>query len=160
MYILTHQRNFAKLISNTLITRYPIVLCVYSRIPECLSFWHNVGASRAGSPIHGDGKRSQLELFPAGNPPQSANGKFCMGLVSPIVGFDRSINYSISILSLFVHRKQGKKVITILLLVYLLSMYPNLAIYRSLSIYMHVYVMVIHFFLCVLLWNTLFFLIL
>ncbi|CAL7948180.1 unnamed protein product [Xylocopa violacea] len=31
------------------------------------------GASRAGSPIHGDGKRSQLELFPAGNPPQSAN---------------------------------------------------------------------------------------
>ncbi|XP_076629567.1 SH3 domain containing GRB2 like, endophilin-A isoform X2 [Colletes latitarsis] len=30
------------------------------------------GASRAGSPIH-DGKRSQLELFPAGNPPQSAN---------------------------------------------------------------------------------------
>ncbi|XP_033303813.1 endophilin-A isoform X10 [Bombus vosnesenskii] len=37
------------------------------------------GASRAGSPIHGDGKRSQLELFPAGNPPQSANGKFCMG---------------------------------------------------------------------------------
>ncbi|XP_076389214.1 SH3 domain containing GRB2 like, endophilin-A isoform X4 [Megachile rotundata] len=31
------------------------------------------GASRAGSPIHVDGKRSQLELFPAGNPPQSAN---------------------------------------------------------------------------------------
>ncbi|XP_043499015.1 endophilin-A isoform X4 [Polistes fuscatus] len=31
------------------------------------------GSSRAGSPIHGDGKRSQLELFPAGNPPQSAN---------------------------------------------------------------------------------------
>ncbi|KAK2588465.1 hypothetical protein KPH14_004451 [Odynerus spinipes] len=31
------------------------------------------GASRAGSPVHGDGKRSQLELFPAGNPPQSAN---------------------------------------------------------------------------------------
>ncbi|KAK9304715.1 hypothetical protein QLX08_004112 [Tetragonisca angustula] len=31
------------------------------------------GASRAGSPIHADGKRSQLELFPAGNPPQSAN---------------------------------------------------------------------------------------
>ncbi|XP_017797876.1 PREDICTED: endophilin-A isoform X2 [Habropoda laboriosa] len=31
------------------------------------------GASRAGSPIHMDGKRSQLELFPAGNPPQSAN---------------------------------------------------------------------------------------
>ncbi|XP_067212774.1 endophilin-A isoform X2 [Linepithema humile] len=31
------------------------------------------GASRAGSPIHGDGKRSQLELFPAGNPPQSTN---------------------------------------------------------------------------------------
>ncbi|KOX77118.1 Endophilin-A, partial [Melipona quadrifasciata] len=31
------------------------------------------GASRAGSPIHTDGKRSQLELFPAGNPPQSAN---------------------------------------------------------------------------------------
>ncbi|XP_054004295.1 endophilin-A isoform X2 [Hylaeus anthracinus] len=30
------------------------------------------GASRAGSPVH-DGKRSQLELFPAGNPPQSAN---------------------------------------------------------------------------------------
>ncbi|CAL1689594.1 unnamed protein product [Lasius platythorax] len=30
------------------------------------------GASRAGSPS-GDGKRSQLELFPAGNPPQSAN---------------------------------------------------------------------------------------
>ncbi|XP_046832283.1 endophilin-A isoform X4 [Vespa velutina] len=31
------------------------------------------GSSRAGSPVHGDGKRSQLELFPAGNPPQSAN---------------------------------------------------------------------------------------
>ncbi|XP_019696569.1 endophilin-A isoform X1 [Harpegnathos saltator] len=31
------------------------------------------GASRAGSPIHADGKRSQLELFPAGNPPQSTN---------------------------------------------------------------------------------------
>ncbi|XP_029049091.1 endophilin-A isoform X2 [Osmia bicornis bicornis] len=31
------------------------------------------GASRAGSPIQGDVKRSQLELFPAGNPPQSAN---------------------------------------------------------------------------------------
>ncbi|KAG8035765.1 hypothetical protein G9C98_001421 [Cotesia typhae] len=31
------------------------------------------GASRAGSPVHGDGKRSQLELFPAGNPPQSTN---------------------------------------------------------------------------------------
>ncbi|XP_076670223.1 SH3 domain containing GRB2 like, endophilin-A isoform X3 [Andrena cerasifolii] len=31
------------------------------------------GASQAGSPIHADGKRSQLELFPAGNPPQSAN---------------------------------------------------------------------------------------
>ncbi|XP_033335604.1 SH3 domain containing GRB2 like, endophilin-A isoform X6 [Megalopta genalis] len=31
------------------------------------------GASRAGSPVPGDGKRSQLELFPAGNPPQSAN---------------------------------------------------------------------------------------
>ncbi|XP_016904410.1 endophilin-A isoform X1 [Apis cerana] len=31
------------------------------------------GASRAGSPIHVEGKRSQLELFPAGNPPQSAN---------------------------------------------------------------------------------------
>ncbi|XP_053972006.1 endophilin-A isoform X3 [Hylaeus volcanicus] len=30
------------------------------------------GASRAGSPVH-DGKRSQLELFPDGNPPQSAN---------------------------------------------------------------------------------------
>jgi len=46
----------------------------------CLSFWHNVGASRAGSPIHADGKRSQLELFPAGNPPQSTNGKLCMGV--------------------------------------------------------------------------------
>ncbi|XP_018366049.1 PREDICTED: endophilin-A isoform X1 [Trachymyrmex cornetzi] len=34
---------------------------------------HMNGASRAGSPIHADGKRSQLELFPAGNPPQSAN---------------------------------------------------------------------------------------
>ncbi|XP_076181362.1 SH3 domain containing GRB2 like, endophilin-A isoform X2 [Ptiloglossa arizonensis] len=31
------------------------------------------GASRAGSPVQVDGKRSQLELFPAGNPPQSAN---------------------------------------------------------------------------------------
>ncbi|XP_043278132.1 endophilin-A isoform X7 [Venturia canescens] len=31
------------------------------------------GSSRAGSPVPGDGKRSQLELFPAGNPPQSAN---------------------------------------------------------------------------------------
>nr|XP_031837072.1 endophilin-A isoform X3 [Nomia melanderi] len=31
------------------------------------------GASRAGSPVHLEGKRSQLELFPAGNPPQSAN---------------------------------------------------------------------------------------
>ncbi|XP_076645206.1 SH3 domain containing GRB2 like, endophilin-A isoform X1 [Halictus rubicundus] len=31
------------------------------------------GASRAGSPVPADGKRSQLELFPAGNPPQSAN---------------------------------------------------------------------------------------
>ncbi|XP_070158461.1 endophilin-A isoform X2 [Polyergus mexicanus] len=31
------------------------------------------GASRAGSPTHADGKRSQLELFPAGNPPQSTN---------------------------------------------------------------------------------------
>ncbi|XP_015428799.1 PREDICTED: endophilin-A isoform X5 [Dufourea novaeangliae] len=30
------------------------------------------GASRSGSPTH-EGKRSQLELFPAGNPPQSAN---------------------------------------------------------------------------------------
>ncbi|XP_018307035.1 endophilin-A isoform X2 [Mycetomoellerius zeteki] len=33
---------------------------------------HMNGASRAGSPI-ADGKRSQLELFPAGNPPQSTN---------------------------------------------------------------------------------------
>ncbi|KAK0178100.1 hypothetical protein PV328_002081 [Microctonus aethiopoides] len=41
------------------------------------TFMH--GASRAGSPVQGDGKRSQLELFPAGNPPQSTNGKFCMG---------------------------------------------------------------------------------
>ncbi|XP_012273152.1 endophilin-A isoform X2 [Orussus abietinus] len=31
------------------------------------------GASRAGSPVHADGKRSQLELFPAANPPQSTN---------------------------------------------------------------------------------------
>ncbi|XP_066590944.1 endophilin-A isoform X6 [Prorops nasuta] len=31
------------------------------------------GASRSGSPVPGDGKRSHLELFPAGNPPQSAN---------------------------------------------------------------------------------------
>ncbi|XP_043468453.1 endophilin-A isoform X4 [Leptopilina heterotoma] len=31
------------------------------------------GASRAGSPVSGEEKRSQLELFPAGNPPQSAN---------------------------------------------------------------------------------------
>ncbi|XP_012261134.1 endophilin-A isoform X3 [Athalia rosae] len=31
------------------------------------------GSSRAGSPVHGDAKRSQLELFPAGQPPQSAN---------------------------------------------------------------------------------------
>ncbi|XP_051170009.1 endophilin-A isoform X2 [Leptopilina boulardi] len=32
------------------------------------------GASRAGSPVSGEeNKRSQLELFPAGNPPQSAN---------------------------------------------------------------------------------------
>ncbi|XP_071559348.1 endophilin-A isoform X2 [Temnothorax nylanderi] len=30
------------------------------------------GSSRAGSPL-ADGKRSQLELFPAGNPPQSTN---------------------------------------------------------------------------------------
>ncbi|XP_076750684.1 SH3 domain containing GRB2 like, endophilin-A isoform X7 [Xylocopa sonorina] len=42
------------------------------------------GASRAGSPIHGDGKRSQLELFPAGNPPQSANeGQETSPLPSP-----------------------------------------------------------------------------
>lgn len=110
-------------------------MCVYFRILECLSFWHDVGASRAGSPIHVEGKRSQLELFPAGNPPQSANGKFCMGLVFPTVGFDRSINYSISILSLFVHRKQGKKVITVLPFVYLL-MYSNLAILKRSSIRM------------------------
>ncbi|XP_015515903.1 endophilin-A isoform X4 [Neodiprion pinetum] len=31
------------------------------------------GSSRAGSPVHGDAKRSQLELFPAGQPPQSTN---------------------------------------------------------------------------------------
>ncbi|XP_046749300.1 endophilin-A isoform X4 [Diprion similis] len=31
------------------------------------------GSSRAGSPVLGDAKRSQLELFPAGQPPQSAN---------------------------------------------------------------------------------------
>ncbi|XP_032664699.1 endophilin-A isoform X1 [Odontomachus brunneus] len=34
---------------------------------------HMNGSSRAGSPVHADGKRSQLELFPAGNPPQSTN---------------------------------------------------------------------------------------
>ncbi|XP_029049096.1 endophilin-A isoform X6 [Osmia bicornis bicornis] len=42
------------------------------------------GASRAGSPIQGDVKRSQLELFPAGNPPQSANaGQETSPLPSP-----------------------------------------------------------------------------
>ncbi|XP_031365222.1 endophilin-A isoform X9 [Apis dorsata] len=41
------------------------------------------GASRAGSPIHVEGKRSQLELFPAGNPPQSANGQETSPLPSP-----------------------------------------------------------------------------
>ncbi|XP_077254350.1 SH3 domain containing GRB2 like, endophilin-A isoform X3 [Temnothorax americanus] len=37
-----------------------------------LTLDHMNGSSRAGSPL-ADGKRSQLELFPAGNPPQSTN---------------------------------------------------------------------------------------
>lgn len=64
--------------------------CVYN--VAYLSFWHNVGASRAGSPTHADGKRSQLELFPAGNPPQSTNGKLCMG-----VSFSLSLSLSLSV---------------------------------------------------------------